>query len=163
LVGQATTPSSIANPPNLTFGSWANSSGRYFNGKLDEVQISSTVRTSDWITTSYNNQSSPSTFYTVGRETMLLVTPGSAALYASETQQFQTYLTGACATSVTWSSTPAGLGTVTSNGLYTAPSSITAEQSVLITATDTASQASGSAVVTLLPVANPTLAIAASI
>src|SRR6185437_9095656 len=40
---------------------------------------------------------------------------------------------------------------------------ITAEQSVLITATDTASQASGSAVVTLLPVANPTLAIAASI
>jgi Concanavalin A-like lectin/glucanases superfamily/Domain of unknown function (DUF2341) len=37
--------------------------GEYFNGLLDEVEISSSVRSADWITTAYNNQSSPSTFF----------------------------------------------------------------------------------------------------
>lgn len=38
-------------------------------GKLDEVRISNSVRTAGWILTEYNNQSSPSTFITVGAET----------------------------------------------------------------------------------------------
>jgi len=37
-----------------------------FNGTLDEARLSNTVRSADWIVTEYNNQSSPSTFYTVG-------------------------------------------------------------------------------------------------
>ena len=37
---------------------------RYFGGNLDEIRISNTERTADWIKTSYNNQSDPSTFYT---------------------------------------------------------------------------------------------------
>ena len=39
---------------------------RYFSGDLDELRISSTVRSADWICTEYNNQSAPGTFYTVG-------------------------------------------------------------------------------------------------
>jgi len=35
------------------------------DGVIDDVQISSTVRSADWVKTSYNNQSSPSTFYSV--------------------------------------------------------------------------------------------------
>jgi hypothetical protein len=36
-----------------------------FNGSLDEVRISSGPRSADWVATEYNNQSSPSTFYTM--------------------------------------------------------------------------------------------------
>ncbi|MFC1967020.1 DUF2341 domain-containing protein [Chloroflexota bacterium] len=39
---------------------------QYFDGILDEVRISSTARSGGWITTSYNNQNSPSTFYSLG-------------------------------------------------------------------------------------------------
>jgi len=35
------------------------------NGLLDETRISNVARSADWIKTEYNNQSSPSTFYTI--------------------------------------------------------------------------------------------------
>lgn len=39
----------------------------YFNGSIDEVRISIGIaRSAGWITTEYNNQFSPSTFYTLG-------------------------------------------------------------------------------------------------
>jgi RHS repeat-associated protein len=41
----------------------------YFNGGIDEVRISKIARSADWIQTEYNNQSSPSTFYTVSSAT----------------------------------------------------------------------------------------------
>ena len=41
---------------------------KYLNGILDEVRISGTTRSPDWITTEYHNQSSPGTFYTLGSE-----------------------------------------------------------------------------------------------
>jgi hypothetical protein len=41
-------------------------------------------------------------------------------------------------TAVTWSASPAGVGSVTSAGLYSAPSIITAQQTVLVTATSVA-------------------------
>ena len=37
-----------------------------WDGKLDELRISSVARSADWIATEYNNQSSPSTFLNVG-------------------------------------------------------------------------------------------------
>jgi hypothetical protein len=40
----------------------------YFQGDLDEVRTSTTARSADWVKTEYNNQSSPSTFYTLGTE-----------------------------------------------------------------------------------------------
>jgi len=41
----------------------------YFNGTLDEMRISDTARSVGWLLTSFNNQDSPATFYTVGTET----------------------------------------------------------------------------------------------
>ncbi len=38
---------------------------QFFNGAIDEVEVSNVVRSSDWIATEYNNQSSPDTFYAV--------------------------------------------------------------------------------------------------
>lgn len=37
-------------------------------GTLDEVRLSTSARSSDWITTEYNNQSDPGTFETIGSE-----------------------------------------------------------------------------------------------
>jgi len=38
------------------------------DGKLDEIRISSVARSPNWLTTEYNNQNSPSAFYSVGPE-----------------------------------------------------------------------------------------------
>jgi len=35
------------------------------NGRIDEVRVSATARTGDWIETSYNNQNDPGNFYTI--------------------------------------------------------------------------------------------------
>jgi MSHA biogenesis protein MshQ len=39
-----------------------------FKGTIDEVRVSDTARTADWIKTCYQNQNDPSTFYNVGSE-----------------------------------------------------------------------------------------------
>jgi hypothetical protein len=41
---------------------------RYVEGTVDEVRVSSTPRSADWITTEYNNQGTPASFYTTGSE-----------------------------------------------------------------------------------------------
>ena len=52
--------------------------GRYFNGIIDEVRISKTARSDSWISTEYNNENSPSTFYSVGKEEALSCGAGPA-------------------------------------------------------------------------------------
>ncbi len=42
--------------------------GQWFTGSIDEARVSATNRVADWITTEYNNQSNPGTFYTLGTE-----------------------------------------------------------------------------------------------
>ncbi len=42
---------------------------------LDEVRLSSTIRSAGWVTAEYNNQSSPSTFMTMGSESCSSATP----------------------------------------------------------------------------------------
>lgn len=39
-----------------------------FNGDLDEIRSASTVLSANWIATEYNNQNSPSTFYSISSE-----------------------------------------------------------------------------------------------
>ncbi len=86
---------------------------------------------------------------TVGGVTVS-VTPITASLYAGQTQQFSAAVTNAASTAVTWS--VSGGGTIGSTGLYTAPSSITSQQTVTVTATSVAEPTiSASATVTLLP------------
>ena len=47
---------------------------RWWNGVIDEVRVSNVTRSSAWIQTEYNNQSSPSTFYNVAAEQGYLAT-----------------------------------------------------------------------------------------
>ncbi|MEO0896709.1 MAG: DUF2341 domain-containing protein [Bacteroidota bacterium] len=52
------------NTPVLYIGKVDN----YFRGRIDEASISDCVFNQDWIQTEYNNQISPTTFYTIGTE-----------------------------------------------------------------------------------------------
>lgn len=58
------TSTNIAAPSSLYVAKY--SGGQFFSGKIDELRISTITRSANWITTEYNNQASPSTFYTVG-------------------------------------------------------------------------------------------------
>lgn len=81
------------------------------------------------------------------------VTPAVASLSASQTQQFSAAVTGTSTTTVNWSISPAGVGTISSSGIYQAPSSIPNSQIVTViaqSAVDTTK--SGSASVTLNPI-----------
>jgi RHS repeat-associated protein len=139
-------------------GNW---SWQYLNGGIDEVTISDTPRSGDWIQTEYNNQGSPSTFYTFGSATTVQAIPNAISLYALQSQQFA--VTGACNADVTWSMPSGTQGTLTSSGLYTAPASITATQTVTITATNqTTGMAIASSAVTLLPPPSPIVLAAAA-
>lgn len=41
---------------------------RRYDGRITEVRVSNIARSADWIQTQYNNQNSPSTFYSLGSE-----------------------------------------------------------------------------------------------
>jgi len=73
--GTQTTLTSASTPgtptTHLTIGNELDASNRpyrFFNGIIDDVRISNSVRSADWIKTEYNNQSSPGTFYSIGDE-----------------------------------------------------------------------------------------------
>ena len=120
-------------------------------GLSDEFRISNTIRSSDWIATEYTNQSTPSAFYVVSTENVA-INPVSTILYGGQGQQFTAIPLSTCYTSVNWSQTPAGLGTLTASGFYTAPTNIDEQQTVTITATIAGDSTKwASAIVTLMP------------
>ena len=132
----------------------------YFNGNLDEVTVASVPFSADWVQTQYNNQASPATFYSFNPATSPAVSPATVSLFASQSQQFAT--TGICNAPVTWTLAGGASGSLTSDGFYTAPDSISQAQNVQITATSqTTSSTIGAAVVTLLP-PPPPIALAAA-
>ena len=94
-------------------------------------------------------------------QTTVSVAPGTATLTASQSQPFTATVINATNAAVTWSLAPAsGAGTISVNGntaTYTAPSSITAGQTVTLTATSVADTSKrASAQITLSPASAPT-------
>jgi RHS repeat-associated protein len=137
--------------------------GEYWSGAIKELRISNVARSADWIATEYNNETSPSTFYSLKPEATLLVSPLTANLYPSQYQQF--IVSGACQSPAIWSMPAGSPGVLSGDGLYTAPNGISAPQTVTITATSsTDSTRTGTAVVTLLPTPEqPKLILSASV
>ena len=89
------------------------------------------------------------------------VAPLTAGLTIAQTQQFTANVTGTTNAAVTWTRNPA-VGTLSASGLYTAPSPISAAQTVTITATSTAdSTKSASATINLFPPVSVSIAPAA--
>jgi len=84
---------------NMRIGNVAFDTIRTFAGKIDEIHISKVVRSSGWIATCYNNQNSPSTFYSVGAE------QGSSSLGTIASQVLNTGVTGARWDALFWDET----------------------------------------------------------
>jgi RHS repeat-associated protein len=133
----------------------------YLAGQVDEINVSSNARSGDWIQTQYNNQSSPSTFYTFYSPNTIQVAPSSISLYAAQSEQF--VVPGTCDNTIHWSMYSNSAGTLSAEGLYTAPSAISTQQTVTVSATSQSNGSSlGSAVVTLLPPPQPLTLVASS-
>jgi len=58
----------VTEPFRIGAGNTSGSPSYHFDGIIDEVRVSNIVRSADYVTTAFNNQSSPSTFYSVGAE-----------------------------------------------------------------------------------------------
>jgi hypothetical protein len=63
-----TVPSIFNNTLEPLYIGKAYTTGRNWNGAIDEARISNIARSAEWISTSYNNQLEPSSFYIVGSE-----------------------------------------------------------------------------------------------
>ena len=63
------------------------------------------------------------------------VSPSAATISAGQTQQFSATIAGSASTAVVWSLNPSGVGTINSTGLYSAPATSAAPQTVTVTAT----------------------------
>ncbi len=63
-----TSPSRISSDSNVASREW--------NGLIDEVRISNSVRSANWITAEYNNQLNPATFVTIGTPALPTGTTG---------------------------------------------------------------------------------------
>ena len=134
---------------------------KYLPGQIDEINVSNTARSGDWIQTQFNNQSSPSAFYKFYSQAAVQVAPSSISLYAAQSEQFT--VPGTCDSNISWSIAAGSLGTLTSTGLYMAPSVVSKQQIVTVSAVSQSSGASfGSAQVTLLPVPQPLKLVASS-
>lgn len=62
------TPQNLEASTTNYFGRSQYAADHYIDAKFDEFRISSVARPAGWITTSYNNQNTPSSFYTIGTE-----------------------------------------------------------------------------------------------
>ena len=130
----ATTRSSVdATGTTLAIGNRSDQSTSW-NGKIDEVNVLTSVLTPQWILTQYNNQSSPSTFYAIGSESSLTntnvgigTTSPSSTLYVVGTSTISgNFSLNGVATFIGSSTivTPSIGGTITSGGCDFATSSI---------------------------------------
>jgi len=134
---------------------------KYLPGQIDEINVSNTARSGDWIQTQFNNQCSPSTFYKFYSQAAVQVAPSSISLYAAQSEQFT--VPGASDSNISWSIPAGSLGAVSSTGLYTAPSVVSNQQAVTVSAVSQSNGTSfGSAQVTLLPTPQPLTLVASS-
>ena len=87
------------------------------------------------------------------------VSPATTALSSGQTAQLTATVTNTANKAVTWSSSPVGVGSISTSGLYTAPATIATAQTVTVTATSLAdTTVSSSATITL----NPPIAVSMS-
>lgn len=107
------------------------------------------------ITASSAADTSKSASATITLQPVVVVSlaPGNMSVSAAQTQQFTATVTGTTNTAVNWSLSP-NVGTVSATGLYTAPASLSAPQTVTITATSAADTSKVATALILLQPAN---------
>ncbi len=112
--------------------------GQYFNGMIEEVRI-------------YNRALAQAEIQSDMQAVSVSVSPASATLYASQTQQFTATVTNTSNTAVRWFVSPS-VGSIDATGLYMAPATIVSQQAVTVTATSQYDyKTTGTAVIALEP------------
>ncbi len=142
LTGQASS-GSLGSGNTVTFGYRPDLPQQAWNGNLDEVRVSNTARSSDWIATEYNNQSSPSSFYSLGMAQT--AGAGSAPVITALSPSAGTSGTVVTIAGTAFGSTK-GTSTVTFNGTAGTPTNWSATS---ITAPVPAGASTGNVVVTV--------------
>jgi hypothetical protein len=107
-----------------------------FDGSLGNIKISNVGRSADWITTEYNNESSPSTFYSIGSAVSSYVPPAinyNVFLYQGEATTNNVKLRDPSALSSNGSITGTTSISLTQVGALQAKSSIVATSAIAIT------------------------------
>ncbi|MFX1455874.1 MAG: DUF2341 domain-containing protein [Promethearchaeota archaeon] len=65
----------LASPADWLWGGNNIISGSQFEGKFDEIRVSNVEKSANWISTEYNNQYDPSSFYSLGSEQLVSEQP----------------------------------------------------------------------------------------
>lgn len=73
----------IGNVYDVTIGKDWSSTNYFFKGEVDELRISTDLKSTDWMTTGYNNIYSTSTFYSVYSEELASGYAASGSIYSS--------------------------------------------------------------------------------
>ena len=124
--------------------------GQYFAGTIDEVRVYNTALTQSQIQADMATPVGGGNGAQAGNVSVSL-TPTSVALNPGQTQQFAATVAGTTNQSVTWSAT---FGTISSSGVYTAPS-VSSTSTATVKATSVANTTkSASATVTIQPVSS---------
>lgn len=145
-VGWSSSAATVSAPTSVTVASGA-STAQF------AVQISAaTASTSVQVSASLNSTTKVATInVSPGASISVSVSPSSVTLGPGGSQQFTASVSGTSNTAVTWSLS-SSTGKISSTGLYTAPSSISQQQTVTVRATSVADTTKfATAVVTLNP------------
>ncbi len=107
--------SPVNNTDNYVIGNRTNDNARNWAGSLDEFTIANTILSPSWILTEYNNQNSPSTFYTIGSETAFATVPDAPTGLTATSGNAQVALS--------WTAPSNGGATITYYNIYRSTSS----------------------------------------
>ncbi|MGO9617560.1 MAG: chitobiase/beta-hexosaminidase C-terminal domain-containing protein [Bryobacteraceae bacterium] len=116
-------------------------------------------------TSVYDNSKTASAQITLLPSVAVSVSPGTASVYASQSQQFAATVNYIPNGAVVWSLSP-NVGTIDATGLYTAPAVITYQQTVSVIATGPdigAGTNAGTATVTLMPQISGSITVPAGV
>jgi uncharacterized repeat protein (TIGR01451 family) len=120
------TQAPAANPSAIGYWDSSTDANRFFNGLIDEIEVSGVARTAGWLATEYNNQSAPSSFFGLSAEQTLYPvvaqptfspTAANNIFTSNQTVTISTITSGATIHYTTDGSTP----TETSGAVYTTP------------------------------------------
>ena len=128
----STSAATISTPASVTVP--ASSTTAQFSAQISAATAATTVQVSaslGSVTRTVSINVNPAAGVAVS------VAPSSVTLGPAGTQQFSATVTGSSNTSVTWSLSPS-TGSIASTGLYTAPSSVSTQQTVTVRATSVA-------------------------
>jgi Immunoglobulin domain len=170
IAGQAATFSVTASGAAPLSYQWQND-GLPVSGAISSTYVIATTTTSESgsrftvvVSNGAGSTTSATATVTVDGPTVT-ITPSSATLVAGSTQQFAAHVTGALETAVTWTVNGSGCtgrscGTISSNGLYVAPTSVPSPDLVTVKATSVADPTkSASASLTIIAAVSVMLSI----